>query len=721
MLDAVRVAGRWISKSLLDRFSARAHGENPPTRQALLKEFCERTQWKDRKGRLCVSSANVAIGRLEKRGCVTFPPAAPRKARPGPRKLHDDGLPLPPIPPLPKSVDLIEDLQLELIRDDQDPHHAIWNRLICREHPLGPAPLVGAQLRYLILAGADPIGAFGFGPAAFYLSVRDFWIGWDAVAQAQNRRRVLGLSRFLLRPGVKCANLASRCYALVLARVRDDWEQRYGITPVLLETYIDRGTYSGRSLAAANWRRLGTTQGRGRSTPRRHILSTTPKDVWVWQWDPQARSALQQRELPAVVPRSVFHPSQQDWIAEELDGLDLGHRRLEQRFAAMLAARWAHPSWSFYTSFASRTEGMAAYRFLQNPRADLSFESLLEPHQSNTRRRMAAESMVLLAQDTTPLSYNSLVQTEGLGPIGSHTHPGRGLLLHTLQAFRMDGIPLGCGWAEVWARKEQPATAHRNDQSIDQKESSRWLEAYQAAAGAARQMPQTTLLVCGDRESDIMDLYDRAAIAPKNLFFLVRAQHDRVLSSGEKLRAHVAGLPVGGTMAVQIPRRETRAAREASLELRWAQVQIVPPHIGCKNSWGASTITVLEARETQPPAGSEAIHWVLLTDWQIDQFKTARRLIRWYGLRWGIECWHQVLKDGCGVETRQMKSAQTLIRSLVLDMIVAWRVMWLCRLGKQRPDLPASILYSPEELAILEVFKKKCVCPTPSIPVNTPR
>lgn len=31
---------------------------------------------------------------------------------------------------------------------------------------------------------------------------------------------------------------------------------------------------------------------------------------------------------------------------------------------------------------------------------------------------MAAESVVLLAQDTTALSYNSLLQTTGLGPIG---------------------------------------------------------------------------------------------------------------------------------------------------------------------------------------------------------------------------------------------------------------------------------------------------------------
>lgn len=708
MLDAVCVSGRMVSKPLLERLTARSQGPDAPSRHAMLKEFCRLTHWVDRKGRACLSSANVGIARLEKNGWVKFPPAAPMKARSSPRQLRDDGLPLPPLPKLPKSVELIEDLHLRLITDDRDPHHGLWNRLISREHPLRGAPLVGAQLRYLIFAGEEVIGAFGFGPASFYLSGRDSWIGWDALAREQNRAKVLGLSRFLIRPGLQCANLATCCYGRVLQRVRADWEQRYGIVPDLVETYVDRSTHTGRSLVAANWLRIGTTQGRGRTSPSKKSCPKSPKDLWVWQWDEHARARLQQRSLPGVVPRSVFHArSEASWIDEELDGLDLGHSKLDQRFAAMLQARWLHPSWSFYTSFGGRREGIAAYDFLQNQRADLTFESLLAPHQNSTRRRMAAESVVLLAQDTTTLSYNTLLKTEGLGPIGNEHNSGRGLLLHSLQAFRLDGIPLGCAWAEVWARDAKSDTPDRNQQSIDQKESGRWVDAYQAARAAAQQMPQTTIVVCGDRESDIIDLFDRATVAPGNLHFLVRSQHDRTLRWGGKLRDHLSRQPVGGTLVVKIPRNRQHPARSATLELRWAPIEIVPPRVGCKNSWGSITLYALEAKEVHPPAGVEPIEWVLLSDWKIDSLKTARRLVRWYGLRWGIECWHQVLKDGCGVETRQMKSAQALTRSLVLDMIVAWRVLLLCRLGKSHPDLPASILYSPEELAILEVLQKK--------------
>ena len=66
-----------------------------------------------------------------------------------------------------------------------------------------------------------------------------------------------------------------------------------------------------------------------------------------------------------------------------------------------------------------------------------------------------------------------------------------------------------------------------------------------------------------------------------------------------------------------------------------------------------------------------------------------------------------MLKDVCGVETRQMKSATALQRTLVLDMIVAWRTLLLCRLGKEQPNLPASLHYSAQELAILDAYKKK--------------
>jgi Domain of unknown function (DUF4338)/Transposase DNA-binding len=709
VLDAVRIAGRWVSQIVLDRLTALSTKADAPCRSQLVETFCRQTGWVNGRGKPCTSSANVALRRLEEQGRVRLPPAQARGAPGHIRKLVDDRQELPTLPVLPQSVQQIKKLEFQLLADAKDPDHFLWNRLIIREHPLKAAPLVGAQLRYLIRCERGIVGAMGFGPAAFHLECRDGWIGWDRQAQQENRSTVIGLSRFLIRPGLRCTSLASCCYGMVLRRVAQDWHDRYGVKPVLVETYVDRSTQTGVSLSAANWRRLGSSQGRGRSSPSVKVRPKTLKDVWVFELCPKAREQLQQRRAaPPIVPRSIFQgPAVTSWIQEELDGLQLGHVWLERRLAQMLAARWAHPMRSFAASFPTAADGKAAFRLIESPRSDLHFQALLAPHHQQTARRMAAESVVVLAQDTTALSYNTLHQTQGLGSVGDDRHPGRGLWLHTLQAYRTDRIPLGCAWAKLWARLPQSDPVHRNEQSAADKESGRWLEAYQVALGLARSMPQTHLVVCGDRESDIFELYDQGEVAPKNLHILVRAQHDRLLESGRKLWAELSHQPVGGLMRVQVPRTKTHPARTATLDLKWAAVEATPPRIALKKSWSSIPLYAVFAREVEAPAGVEPIEWMLITDWPVRSLKMARRLVRWYGLRWGIECWHQVLKDVCGVETRQMKTAQALQRALVLDMMVAWRAQMLCRLGKESPNLPAHIHYSQAELAVLEVYKKK--------------
>lgn len=407
-----------------------------------------------------------------------------------------------------------------------------------------------------------------------------------------------------------------------------------------------------------------------------------------------------------MAPRSVFAPAlKEDWTQQEMAGVSLGDERLNQRAQRMLRQRWARPTESFCRSFDNATEAKGAYELLENPRIEINLASLLAPHQQQTARRMAAEKAVLLAQDTTGLGYSTLHQTPGLGPIGEgHS---RGLFLHSLQAFRLDGIPLGNAWAEVWARAQQSDTARRNEQSFDEKESGRGIRALQKASALAQQMPQTQVLVCADREADIYELYEQKQAAPANVQLLVRGQHDRCLQNGSRLRESLAQQPVGGLMKVQVPRRQGRVARTATLELRWKEVEISPPAVALKKSWPTLKLYALWAREVGAPEASEPIDWLLLSTWPIPTAKMARRLVRGYSLRWGIECWHKVLKVVCGVEKRQMKTAQVLERALALDMIIASRALLLNRLGKEHPDLPAELFYTSDELKVLEVKKKE--------------
>ena len=48
MFDAVRMCGRWISKAILERITARTEAADPPLPKKLVQEFCRCTQWRNR-------------------------------------------------------------------------------------------------------------------------------------------------------------------------------------------------------------------------------------------------------------------------------------------------------------------------------------------------------------------------------------------------------------------------------------------------------------------------------------------------------------------------------------------------------------------------------------------------------------------------------------------------------------------------------------------------
>ena len=164
---------------------------------------------------------------------------------------------------------------------------------------MGPGPLVGCQLRYLIRSAHGWLGGFGFSAAALNLRDRDAWIGWDSATRQAQLHRVLGMSRFLLRPR-DCHNLASQVLGQVLKRVADDFEHRFGYRPYLLESFVDTTRFDGTCYRAANFQRVGATQGRGDRigdmiTTRRSKTSTcipcwrTFASVWEWWWCPRGR------------------------------------------------------------------------------------------------------------------------------------------------------------------------------------------------------------------------------------------------------------------------------------------------------------------------------------------------------------------------------------------------------------------------------------------------
>ena len=705
MLEPAVVGGRTFSPELLQHLNELSGADPPPSRRLLAQEACTHLAWYSADGRPAVSSAKVALRKLDKRGLLTLPEwttgSGPRRHR-----LRRSGRELPAVVKVPGRVDQIPSLHLYLISGQDDPLHLLWNDLIAAQHPCGDAPLVGAQLRYLIGSEHGWLGALGFGPAAFVLQSRDQWIGWSTSARLGHLREVVCLSRLLIRWEVRCANLVSKVLSMVAERLAEDWRARYGLKPLLIETYVDRSRFTGGSLRAANWLRVGTSSGRGRLGPKTAIK--TLKDVWLLPLHRQTAQKLQAQVPAPLTPRPLLRSLERsDWCDEEVGGLDLGDRRRTQRALQILQARWEQPQASFYGSFSDWTPAKGAYGLIEHPDQEINLQSLLWAHREATQARMAAEAVVLLPQDTTSLNYTGLKKTTGLGMLRDEGG-GRGLQLHSLLAFRPDGLPLGLVEAQCWARP-QPVEGDpaRNARSIDEKESYRWLNMFHGAAAAARRMPQTQLIAMADREGDLYEVHTAATAAPSNLHVLVRAQHNRNLEGHQKLWSFMASLPLGQRREINLPRRRQQPARKAVVEVRWSAVTIQPPAVPCKESWPPVTLWAIWVHEPAPPAGAEPLDWMLLTDLRIESFEQAWRCVEWYCRRWGIEEWHRALKTGCGVERREFKTATHLQRALAFDLIVAWRILACVKLGRHLPQLPATLLYTPEELAVLLARSKK--------------
>jgi hypothetical protein len=351
----------------------------------------------------------------------------------------------------------------------------------------------------------------------------------------------------------------------------------------------------------------------------------------------------------------------------------------------------------------TRAKTKAAYRFFDHARVNL--QNVLVSHYQSSAARAAREPVVLAVQDTTSLNYSTHRATEQLGPIGSQADGAVGMLVHSTLAFNLAGTPLGLLNVQCWVRDpEEFGKKHqRYELPLEAKESVRWLRSLQALEQHQAACPQTRLVGVGDREADIYELFVWAKEKPGRPGLLVRAERQRLLTEEQgPLWAHVESQAVAGQWEVKVPRRGKRAARVAVLEVRLAAVEVRAPKR--KAHLPPVTLWAVLAREVGAPPGTEALEWMLLNTEPVTDFEAAVEKLRWYTLRWGIEVFHRVLKSGCQIETRRLGHADRLEACLGIDLVVAWRIHHLTKLGRETPSVPATAYFEEHEWQALVAF-----------------
>ncbi len=405
------------------------------------------------------------------------------------------------------------------------------------------------------------------------------------------------------------------------------------------------------------------------------------------------------------------------WIMDEVKTAKLGDKRLNARLGQVLSQLAARPTASIPAACGGRAEMVAAYRFCENEKA--SFDSVLQSHRDATRERMAAQPVALLLQDTSEIDVTRPEQQmAGAGPLDGDSR--RGALLHLMHAFTPDGTPLGSVFGTAWIRDEGPvcaslSRAERAAVPIEQKESNRWVATLQRAREEARCCPATQLICVSDSEADIYEVLVEGAREPRRSDWIVRACQDRALlcknseNTGEKrLREYLLEQPALFSKTIQVRgrkakvacetrgRRQPRQSREAEVVVRVGRVTLRPP-------WRADrklppvTVNVVLVSEVNPPSGDQPVEWLLLTSLPIDTVEQVRQIIQYYCVRWMIEIFFRVLKSGCRVEERLFEYMDRLLTCLAVYIIVAWRTLYVCRLGRSCPEIDCEAVFEPAE------------------------
>jgi len=333
----------WLEKALA--------AEPDISRSWLARQFCEAFDWRAANGSLQTTACALALQKIQALGLVNLP--QPRftplldPARRQRLESYDRS-------ELACSLPELGEIRLLVVNGDQQ-RSRLWRQLMESWHPLRNGNLCGAQIRYLIDSEhGGLLGGLSFSSAAWRLASRDRWIGWSDATRARRLGLVVNNSRFLILPQVRVNNLASKVLGLASQRIADDWEARYAVRPVLLETFVDPAHYQGTCYRAANWQFIGQTTGRGRQDDGD---LTSPKDLYLLPLRPDFRELL--GGCPAAEPV--------DWAAEEFSRSNLGDQRLDQRLLQLARTFFASPQATIPAACGSKAAVKAAYRFFQHP------------------------------------------------------------------------------------------------------------------------------------------------------------------------------------------------------------------------------------------------------------------------------------------------------------------------------------------------------------------
>ena len=257
----VIIRGIHIGKKELDEINTLVQKHWQQGRTFISKAICQHWEWKQPNGWLKDRACRDMLLTLEKKGLIALP-STKRKNKQNKRKPQQQKYQID-TSPCEGSITDYNSLEFSMVRKSS--REGLWNYLVATYHYLGNPVIVGSHLKYLVYLDGQIVACLGWGSAAWRVSSRDLFIGWDQQTRKRNLHLLANNVRFLILPWVRIPHLASKIMAQNAKLLVKDWLEFYNVQLLLLETFVDLARFKGTCYKAANWIHVGDTAGNAKS------------------------------------------------------------------------------------------------------------------------------------------------------------------------------------------------------------------------------------------------------------------------------------------------------------------------------------------------------------------------------------------------------------------------------------------------------------------------
>jgi hypothetical protein len=197
----------------------------------------------------------------------------------------------------PEEQHVLEHGHIRLLTSPED--MARCDQAVIEHHYLHNVSLVGEHLRYAFIYKGRWLAVATWSAGAFHIKDRDQFIGWSPEQCRRRRALLANNSRLLVMPDCHYPNLISRFMKLMLGRLSQDWQQRWGHPIAVVETFVDPRYYTGTAYKVSGWCHLGKTAGWKRDADDFYEKNEAPKQIWVRELVKKACVKLRAPQLPA--------------------------------------------------------------------------------------------------------------------------------------------------------------------------------------------------------------------------------------------------------------------------------------------------------------------------------------------------------------------------------------------------------------------------------------